>query len=289
MKEENKMPTAPLMQLPKSRSAEEFENMCADVLAIIYSSSFGRYGRQGQKQNGIDLVDSSAQPSHIVAQCKNYYACSYEKLKGQLKKDIASAGNLPFPIQTFVAMTSLDRDVETQNYIINIDADFEVIIFFWDDIQTEICRKTELLKKYYPHFGVDFRVPLECKNELISNANTLKQQAEILSCNYSNYKIAYQYNDDVAVYNQCVCIFNAALRLNQLHDQWYFQLKEERITTPIENLIKNMPSFHDENADGTGGAMVCTIMDFLSYFSDVDKKEKFISRCNKIIKRTEKL
>ena len=55
-----------------------------------------------------------------------------------------------------------------QNDIINIDADFEVIIFFWDDIQTEICRKTELLKKYYPHFGVDFRVPLECKNELIS-------------------------------------------------------------------------------------------------------------------------
>ncbi|WP_458397530.1 hypothetical protein [Anaerotignum sp.] len=56
------MPTVPLIQLPKSRSAEEFEIMCADVLTMMYNISFAQYGRQGQKQNGIDLIDSSTQP-----------------------------------------------------------------------------------------------------------------------------------------------------------------------------------------------------------------------------------
>ena len=50
-----------------------------------------------------------------------------------------------------------------------------------------------------------------------------------------------------------------------------------------------MPNFYDESTDGTGGAMVCTIMDFRSYFLDDDKKEKFICRCNKIIKCTERI
>ena len=112
------MPTVPLTQLPKSRSEEEFESICADVLNMMYNTTFVPYGRHGQKQNGIDLFDSSVQSSHIVAQCKNYYACTYEKLREQIEKDIYSAGNLPFPIHTFIAMTSLDRDVTTQNIIL---------------------------------------------------------------------------------------------------------------------------------------------------------------------------
>ena len=70
------MPTFPLMQLPKTKSAEEFEAMCADVLADIYNMEFSFYGRKGQKQHGIDLVSSSG---YIVAQCKNYYLTSYDK------------------------------------------------------------------------------------------------------------------------------------------------------------------------------------------------------------------
>ncbi|WP_458397531.1 hypothetical protein [Anaerotignum sp.] len=196
---------------------------------------------------------------------------------------------MPFSIHTFIVMTSLDRDVTTQNMILNISIGFDVKILFWDDIQNKLCNNVLLLKKYYPHFFADSIVPLECKNELISNANILKKQAENLSCNYSNYRVAYHYNNDVIVYNICVCMMKAILRLSQLHDQWYLQLKAAHITTPIEKIIRDMPNFYDENSDGTGGAMVCTIMDFLACFSDTDKKDKFISRCNKIIKRTEGL
>lgn len=283
------MPTVSLTQLPKSRSAEEFESMCSEVLAMIYNISFVRYGRQGQKQKGIDLVDSSMQLSHIVAQCKNYYVCTYEKLREQIKKDIQLTENLSFPIHTFIVMTSLDRDVTTQDMILNINATFEVKILFWDDIQNKLCSDIKLLKKYYPYFFDDSIIALECRNELISNANILKQQAENLSCNYSSYRVAYRYNDDVMVYNICVDMYNAALRLSQLHAQWYLQLKDVGITPLIENIINNMPCFYDESTDGTGGAMVCTIMDFRTYFLNTDKKEKFICQCNTIIKCVEEL
>ena len=55
------MPTFSTAKLPRSDSAEEFENMCADVLRIKYNCHFKKYGRRGQKQNGIDLVGLSEQ------------------------------------------------------------------------------------------------------------------------------------------------------------------------------------------------------------------------------------
>ena len=179
------MPTNPLIQLPKTRSAEEFEIMCADVLTMIYNISFVQYGRQGQKQNGIDLVDSSTKSSHIVAQCKNYYACTYEELQKQIKKDILLARNLSFPIQTFIVMTSLDRNVATQKVILNINTTFEIKILFWDDIQSKLCSDDRLLKKYYPNFFAASIIPIKYRNELISSGAILKKwtQNQLISYN----------------------------------------------------------------------------------------------------------
>lgn len=283
------MPTAPLMQLPKTRSAEEFENMCADVLSKIYGCPFEQYGRQGQKQNGIDLIGSQIPSMHIVAQCKNYYALTYEKLRKQLIEDIEATENLPFSFQTFIGMTSLEQDVVTKDIILNTIVPFKVEIMFWEDIQCILSSDVKLLKKYYPYYFLDDRVPVKYKNELISIVNALKRQAQVFRQNYSNYRVAYHYNNDILIYNQCVSMYNAAIRLKQLQDQWYFQLKEKKLIKPIKNLIDSMPGVHDENLDGTGAAMICTITDYCSYFSDIENQIQFVRRCNKIIERIEKL
>ena len=281
------MPTAPLIQLPKSRSAEEFENMCADVLTMIYKIPFSSYGRSGQKQNGIDLFDN--QGHHIVAQCKNYYACSYEKLQGQLAKDIASVGNLPFTVHEFIAMTSLDRDIATQNFILNLNPNFKVRILFWEDIQKEISGKPNILYKYYPQFAGDSSVPIEYRNGLISNATMLKQEIQRLNFDFSQYRPAYQYANDCAVYSMCVSVMNAMLKLYQIRQQWYIQLEEKHITGYIDKIVENMPSFYDEANDGTGMAMLYTITEFLKYFADVEKTEMFVDYCDEIISLTKRM
>lgn len=283
------MPTNSLVQLPRSRSAEEFENMCADILTVIYKISFSIYGRQGQEQNGIDLFASNTEGHHIVAQCKNYYACSYKKLQEQLSKDIASAKNLPFSISEFIAMTSLDRDVATQNLILNLSTTFDVKILFWEDIQKAISGETNLLHKYYPQFVIDSSIPIEYRNELISNSIALKQAVKMLNSGYLHYTPAVQYSDDINVYNTCVSANNAVWKLYQIQQKWYLQLEEKNITKYIDKIVENMPEFSDETTDRTGAAMIYTITEFLDFFAASDKTEIFVTYCDEIINRAKKM
>ena len=277
------MPTVSITQLPKSRSSEEFENMCADVLNKMFGVSFSRYGRQGQNQNGIDLV--SASEPHIGVQCKNYYMCDYNKLRSQVQKDIESIKNLPFDIKTFIIMTSLDFDNKTQDLILSQNTEFNILIFFWEVIQTEICNDEVLLQKYYPIFFNNCSISIEIKNELISNTKTLIEGVEILS--NSERKCQYDYN--VSIYNICILILNSTIRLSQLYDAYYLQLKKGEIGIFIENIKKSIPEFYDETLDGTGGAMICTIGNFWDYFKQPENKNEFINYCEKIIEFVEKL
>lgn len=73
------MPTPPLMQLPKTTSAEEFECICTDILTLRKDSIFKRYGRSGQCQNGIDIIYKNSNNKYIVVQCKNYLSLKSDK------------------------------------------------------------------------------------------------------------------------------------------------------------------------------------------------------------------
>lgn len=149
------MPTSPLMEIPKSRSAKEFEDICKDILERKYGRWFKKYGRDGQKQNGIDIYNKSSSNSYTVAQCKNYFnQNSVNRLIKAIKNDINSLNNLPFykDINKFIVMTSMDRDKKVQDDISSISCGFDIELCFWEDIQEVICSNDDLVKKYYPQF-----------------------------------------------------------------------------------------------------------------------------------------
>jgi hypothetical protein len=283
------MPTHPLMLLPKSNSPEEFESMCKDVLSIVFQTRFTHYGRKGQKQYGIDLIMQTSSPDCIVAQCKNYYLNSQDKLRSQLSEDIQAAKNAPFSISKFIAMTSMNRDTNIWNFIKEVNAPFEIQLMFWEDIQVIICTNLNLLSIYYPSFYYSQEIPITAQNKIISNTKLLKNAAQNIYDDYSNYSIAKYYDPDCVLYNQYVSMMNAANDLLKVKDQWYKQLQENKIASSIENLINNIPKFYDESMDGTGASMVYTLTNLLEYFTDKDKHREFIMLCNKIIKRTENL
>ena len=187
----------------------------------------------------------------------------------------------------FIAMTSLSRDSKTILFIEKIKALFKIEIVFWEDIQTVVCGNPALVQKYYPDF-FNGLIPVGEQNLLISTAFTLKKIAEGFNQNYKDYRVAYQYNDDVAIYNQCVEMAISVSELYRLHDLWYVQLKNKKIIKPIEKLIESMPAFHDENNDGSGGSMVYTITNFLTFFSDDERVGQSMGRCDKIITRAQK-
>ena len=143
------MPTAVTMVLPKSRSADEFELICKDVLSEKYNKNFVRYGRQGQKQSGIDLFFVDEDGMCVVAQCKNYFnPNTANMLISSIKKDIEATKKSGFRVKKFIAITSMDRDANVQSALEHICCD-EII--FWDDIQSALCNNENLLKTHYPN------------------------------------------------------------------------------------------------------------------------------------------
>lgn len=286
------MPTAPLMQIPRSKSPDEFESICTDILTKIYNIRFTRYGRNGQGQDGIDIYTKIKKGKYNVAQCKNYYKpSSVNTLIKKIEADVKSAEKSIFNtsnshILKFIVMTSIDRDTKVQNTIININSTFDDIeVWFWEDIQQNICNDTSLLQTYYPQFFNNSQLTTKTLNEIIANLNTLKNIAYNFNNNYKNYSVACNPNDDTAVYNQCLAMFSTASQLYALKDQWYLQIQKLGIIDTIEFILQSIPAFHDANSDWTGATACYTISNYLDYFRSDENTVKFINNCEDVVEK----
>ncbi|MFR0047476.1 MAG: hypothetical protein ACLRWO_13230 [Clostridium butyricum] len=278
------MPTPSLMQIPKSRSAEEFEDICTDVLTKEYKNRFTRYGTNGQKQDGIDIY--ALNTNCIVAQCKNYFSPkSAKNLVKKIKEDVQSATNqTTFKIDKFIAMTSMDKDKNIQSDIIAISSSFNIELWFWEDIQKVICSDTSILYRYYPQFLNSIEIPIMKVNELISSLNTMSKIAQNFNDKLKEYRIAYNQENDIQVYNYCVLMFNSCIKVNELINIWYLQIEKIGLLKKINKVLKSMPEFHDASNDYTGTTMVDTIDEYLNYFCNDNNSKEFIKRCNNIVK-----
>ena len=156
------MPSTYLSQLPKSRSAEEFELICSDILQNKYGVRFQSYGRNGQAQNGIDLFAPlpGVHNLYVVAQCKNYFGETKPSvLIKKMQADInAAEQQTNMCIQKFYLMTSYNCDVQIQNFILTCqNLSFQIELWFWEEIQGVILSNQNMLEKYYSSY-------LECGN-----------------------------------------------------------------------------------------------------------------------------
>lgn len=137
---------------PKIKNDQIFELLSKDILEIKLSCRISSYGRNGQNQNGIDLYTDG---TRRVVQCKDYLKeKSAKKVKKVLLEELNKTKNLPFRFEEFWFATALDRDVNIQNVVeeINESSKLHIYILFWDDIEEILSWHTELAQKYYPSF-----------------------------------------------------------------------------------------------------------------------------------------
>ena len=269
------MPTPSLMQLPKSRAAEEFENLCADVLPYLEDTKFHRYGRNGQPQNGIDL---SSDDNTIVVQCKNYF--KPDNFVKKIESDYLQASK-EFTFQKFIAMTALDRNAKIQNEISQINSSIK--IYFWEDIQKIVCENKNILYFYYSSiFPTQNYIPPKRLNKMIRDLNSLIENASIIHEDFFRHQSAYNYNTDEALYNICTMMHIASYKLQKKLYKSYIQLNgKNNLGKIIEEIIRSLPDFYD--AHYGYGELICTIEDFLSYFRDEDKFQNYVDSCSKAV------
>ncbi|WP_432792112.1 hypothetical protein [Peptacetobacter hiranonis] len=199
------MPTPAIMHLPKTKSSEEFEHMCRDILDNKFKSRFEIYGRNGQCQHGIDIYNKNLDNYYIVAQCKNYLnENSGDQLIKNIKKDIDASNQLPFysKINKFIAMTSMDSDNKVQNEILSIKKNFDIEVWFWENIQEEICSNNYLLEKYYSKIFISNTNTVDV-DRLKDDFNSLMSEANILEFIHANpfIKIEDYLPESVDIFN----------------------------------------------------------------------------------------
>ncbi|WP_348815493.1 hypothetical protein NFG57_04620 [Halomonas sp. H10-59] len=234
------MPTLESMNFPEPSGWEEFESIVKSSLELRWrTSDLTMHGRQGQKQDGIDIYGTDDLARLVGIQCKLTTNSINESI---INEEIHKAeGFQPTIFALYIATTS-PTDVKLQQYVRMLsvtraqEGKFSVGILFWMDIIKDLKRDVNTLKYYYPQFFPETEQTQPVSLDLRArDIETLKGLLEYIDVERINYAIemAPKYVDadflcesdtfNAIRENPCFYIHDEVLRLklNSWLDKWY--------------------------------------------------------------------
>jgi hypothetical protein len=176
------MPLRKTSKLRKPSDWDEFENICTDLVEREWEAGDAqRYGRQGQTQNGVDILCTPywMEKQDCAIQVKNTDDLSWD----DIEDEISSAENSDLEISEFYVFTTMDSDVNLQKKVKKENSKrkkngkFEIEIWMWDKITRKMAEYEDMLKSYYPESELDFSENVE---ENISLADWRDEKIEEL-------------------------------------------------------------------------------------------------------------
>lgn len=237
------MPVIAQSQLPKPISWDEFEDICHSAFQLKWNvSNLKRYGRTGQKQHGVDIFGENNYGQFSAIQCKNTQKIDKDVILSECEK----IELFPEKIEVFYIATAVDRDVNIQNFIFQLNNErikqnkCPVHIVFWQDIVKDLSIDTNTVKRYYPqYFSVSTDTSIEEQqiiNKDISNVTALLEVIDFDNIDYHlQWGAKYIHNsiiDQLEIIDQ---VINSA----NFHLQDQTLLSEVRkFLTPWFNLYK---------------------------------------------------
>ncbi len=147
------MPSFTTAHLPIPKNWEEFEVIVADVLSKLLDDPFlSRNGRNGQKQNGIDIVGKNQRKEYVGAQCRNTKV-SIQDVEQEMKK----AESFKPALSEFIFLTTSNHDAKLQEAVRLLDEThakrgFSIRLQFWEDICNILAGHSDLMEKHFPQF-----------------------------------------------------------------------------------------------------------------------------------------
>ena len=148
------MPSPPTTDLPRPRSWDEFEDICADVLKRMWDDPYiVRNGRSGQRQHGVDCygfpkhLGGASAKKFAGAQCKETDELTIEVVQ----KEVEKAREFKPGLTEYLVLTTAPRDSKLQENVRTQSWPFDrVHLMFWDDISLELSGHDDLLQKHFP-------------------------------------------------------------------------------------------------------------------------------------------
>ena len=146
------------MQIPPPRNWQDFETLCWDLWKTIFNDpETQKNGRQGQKQNGVDIYGRPNVGNEWTGiQCKGKDNFSEKTItEKELGEEVEKAKSFEPNLSTYILATTGQRDQEVQKLARKITDEhrqkelFSVNVFFWDDIQERLMEHQEILRRHY--------------------------------------------------------------------------------------------------------------------------------------------
>ncbi|WP_321942192.1 hypothetical protein [Paraburkholderia tropica] len=150
------MPTISSSKVPAPKSWDEFEDISLSAAKLRWSSTdFFRHGRQGQKQDGVDIWGHDDDGRHLGLQCKNTTGgISLDVVESEIK----NAAKFTPKLDRLYIVTTAPRDTEIQKLVREISknrdkaGDFKVDVLFWDDVCNDLAKDEKVFFGHYPQF-----------------------------------------------------------------------------------------------------------------------------------------
>ncbi len=119
---------------------DEFEEFCVRFFRhLLKRGGLVRYGKRGEKQDGIDIIDQLGAKPLIAIQCKHHEPTKTIPPK-EIKHEVALAESSCHLIDRYILATTAKKSRNAQDTVLNLNQridksrKFTVEIYFWEDI-----------------------------------------------------------------------------------------------------------------------------------------------------------
>ncbi|MGY6241570.1 hypothetical protein ACW910_29515 (plasmid) [Burkholderia ambifaria] len=138
---------------------QHFERLSRAVFSEVFNANFNRFGSQGQRQNGIDILGRLQSGTVIGVQCKGRTTSIGRTLTKQEVDDaITDAETYPSTLDELYIVTTAKEDARLQQYVFDLGVSrkaagkFGVTLWGWQSMSDQIRSCPGVLKTYYGHW-----------------------------------------------------------------------------------------------------------------------------------------
>lgn len=171
------MPDISTLPLLPPSSWSEFEDICSDLFCVTWADIHtDRYGRDGQRQNGVDIY-GRPNKLHCGVQCKGKQIWPPKKLSiSEINSEVAKALKFEPKLDELIFATTAPSDITATDRANEITKEheekglFSVHVWSWNKISRELKKHNSLISKHYDYISND-----EVKKDIQIIAKKLKR------------------------------------------------------------------------------------------------------------------
>ena len=135
---------------PQPSNEDDFELFCLRFLREAWHCpTLQQYGKRGERQHGIDLIDEGGGPPLRAVQCKHHEPDKTIP-PAEIEAEVTKALAAPLPVDEYYILTAARKTAHGQNAVIRINRDhqaasrFKVFVWTWADIEERLSQMDDV-------------------------------------------------------------------------------------------------------------------------------------------------